>query len=199
MVAKNNKTMSLRTAYVPGKGDILVLQQYECGGGHICVCLLAGNTAHSNRKTADAIADCCRQFPWQKWVRKPQTCIRNFVSEAEAVLNDHGAEDYGLLAVVGNRILLQGTGAQYFLLQKNLGRGYAERIEVPFEGTVEVGAGILMATKQWMAYQDMQDLVQALYLPGEANETRMAGRLRELTKETGSAVLLTAQEVRYGE
>ena len=181
--------LQVKLTYVSESNCSVILQGYVCEGVNVCVCFLGVNAECSE---TERVADCCRHFPWQKWVKKPRECIRRFTEYVGEECAGHAA---ALLINVGNAVSLSGNGADFYLVQTSLGHGHLEKIAIPFEGKMEPGAMILMADTQWLAGAEdrIANLERILYIEGERTEERMEARLQEAHSNIGGAILFALE------
>lgn len=173
------------------EGSSLLLSQFQCREVPVCLAYLANGNHHGEKgfgeESADGLRLWCRQFPWTRAVRRPET----WLERAEGELADwagtygKGVSGHTLLLAIGGNLLLMGEGQPVYLINTAYGRGCAELLQPGFQGILEAGVGILLATPAF-AENLQPDLLGKALCPAELKEEAQAERrLRELAEQGG--------------
>lgn len=169
----------------------LLLSQFQCRETPVCLAYLACGRAQGKDDPGEeplgGLRLWCRQFPWTRAVRRPE----RWLERAEGELVDRvgrpagGAFCHTLLLAIGGNLLLLGGGQPVYLVNTAYGRGCAELLQPGFRGSLEAGAGILLATPAFAENLQL-DLLGKSLCPAQLREEAQAERrLRELAEQGG--------------
>ncbi len=173
------------------EGSSLLLSQFQCRETPVCLAYLACGRAHgendSGEEPVGGLRLWCRQFPWMRAVRRPE----RWLERAEGELVDRvgrpggGVFCHTLLLAIGGNLLLLGGGQPVYLVNTAYGRGCAELLRPGFRGSLETGAGILLATPAFAENLRLDLLGKSLCPAQLREEARAERRLRELAEQGG--------------
>lgn len=213
--------MKYLTAYYKRQGEhgcSLLLQHYLCGQVPVCFAALCtsegGRCGEVCREATARLMGWCRSVPWHSAAKKTDLWLRHREKELEEKLGCSGEEGpYGdglpgdgeavrttLLLGVGEEISVLGGGQNVRLLSTSFGRGRVRKLPGQFRGSLEAGAGILLATDGFLRSVEEDKMAEALHLPEIRTEEQAERRLKELMVHDragagpSAAILLAGRE-----
>lgn len=180
--------------YLKGRGRELFLEEYCALGSKVVIGgLFEGNPTktESPESTVANLETWSHHFPWCKLAKTPSKGIRRIEAElSESKIT----EDAILFAGIEEEIFLQNTShSNYraYAISGFFGAGHARKITGDFRGKAESGAGILLASADFMEGVEERQIGQALRFEGEPEEKQALRHLKELAGgRDGAAILI---------
>ncbi len=182
-------------------GCALLLQQYLCRRVPVCFACICTAEEDRGRETcgnmAERLLNWCRGVPWHRAAGRPDVWLERAEKELTDLIDGsrdrpNRGEDRGrgalrvtILLGIGAEILALGGGQNLSLLNTSFGRGKAAGLPGRFRGSLEPGAGLLLATDGFLKGVEGRSLEEALGLPEIKTEEQAERRLRELAAYCG--------------
>lgn len=216
--------MEYLTTYYKRQGEhgcSLLLQHYLCGQVPVCFAALCtsegGRGGEVCREATARLMGWCRSVPWHSAAKKTDVWLRHREKELEERLEYSGEEApyedrpprdgeavrATLLLGVGEEILVLGGGQNVRLLSTSFGRGRVRELPGQFRGSLETGAGILLATDEFLRSVEEDKMAETLHLPEIRTEEQAERRLKELAvhdragTDPAAAILLAGREEEF--
>lgn len=201
--------MEYLTTYHKRQGEggcSLLLQHYLCGLVPVCFAVLCTSEGERGeavcREAVVRLMGWCRSVPWHSAAKRTGLWLDRREKELGygMYLPGDGTIKITLLLGVGEEILVLGGGQNVRLLSSSFGRGRVRELPGQFRGSMEVGAGILLATDGFLGSVEGDKMAEALRLSEIRTEKQAERRLKELAvydrtcKDPAAAILLVGKE-----
>lgn len=157
-----------------GSGGFLLLQQYQCRQTPVCFACIDGEQSDKKEK----LLEWAGTFAWHKAARRPGRWLLRAEKELGELLD--GYQKGKLLIGIGRELLVMGEGGNVCLLHTSFGRGKLSMLPGQFRAELEEGAGILLATDDFMGANDRKTLGEALRIAEIRTAEQARRRLEEL-------------------
>lgn len=167
-------------------GCSLLLLQYICRGTPVCfACLCTGGDSLACRGVTEALLGWSRSVPWHRAAVRSAPWTERLGRELAALpeLKEPGAEPglrLTVLLCIGEELLALGGGQSLLLLSTSFGRGRTLGLPGQFRGSLEPGAGLLLATEGFMKNAGDRSLEGALRIRELKSPDQAGRRLKEL-------------------
>lgn len=204
--------MEYLTTYHKRQGEggcSLLLQHYLWGQVPVCFAMLCTSEGEAGeavcREAAVRLMSWWRGVPWHGAAKRTGLWLNRREEELgyEICLPGDRAARITLLLGAGEEILVLGGGQNVRLLSTSFGRGRVRELPGQFRGSMETGAGILLATDGFLGSVEEEKMAEALRLPEIRTEEQAERRLKELAvhdragREPAAAILLVGKEEGY--
>lgn len=172
-------------------GCSLLLLQYICRGTPVCfACLCTGGDSRTCRVVTEALFSWSRSVPWHRAAVRSALWMERLEGELAALpaLRESGVETGirpAVLLCIGEEVLALGGGHNLLLLSTSFGRGRTLRLPEQFRGSLEPGAGLLLATEGFMKNAGDRSLEEVLRIRELKSAEQAGRRLKELGTPRG--------------